>query len=61
MELDGITRINVKINNNSKETEIAGLSPNITKEAEEKLIEKISVLQKDDILILSGSIPESTE
>ena len=61
VELDGITRINVKINNNSKETEIAGLSPNITKEAEEKLIEKISKLQKDDILILSGSIPESIE
>ncbi|MCP1225386.1 1-phosphofructokinase [Sebaldella sp. S0638] len=61
VELDGITRINVKINNSSKETEIAGLSPNITKEAEEKLIEKISGLQKDDILILSGSIPESIE
>ena len=61
VELNGITRINVKINNNSKETEIAGLSPKITKEAEEKLIEKISKLQKDDILILSGSIPESIE
>ncbi len=61
VELDGITRINVKINNNSKETEIAGLSPKITKEAEEKLIEKISNLQKDDILILSGSIPGSIE
>ena len=61
VELDGITRINVKINNNSKETEIAGLSPEITKEAEEKLIEKISKLQKDDILILSGSIPGSIE
>ena len=61
VELDGITRINVKINNNSKETEIAGLSPKITKEAEEKLIEKISKLQKDDILILSGSIPGSIE
>ena len=61
VELDGITRINVKINNNSKETEIAGLSPKISKEAEEKLIEKISKLQKDDILILSGSIPESIE
>ena len=61
VELDGITRINVKINNNSKETEIAGLSPKITKEAEGKLIEKISKLQKDDILILSGSIPGSIE
>ena len=61
VSLDGITRINVKINNNSKETEIAGLSPKITKEAEEKLIEKISKLQKDDILILSGSIPGSIE
>ncbi len=61
VELDGTTRINVKINNNSKETEIAGLSPKITKEAEEKLIEKISKLQKDDILILSGSIPGSIE
>lgn len=61
VELNGITRINVKINNNSKETEIAGLSPKITKEAEEELIGKISKLQKDDILILSGSIPESIE
>jgi 1-phosphofructokinase len=61
VELDGITRINVKINNNSKETEIAGLSPQITKEAEEKLIGKIAKLKKEDILILSGSIPESLE
>ena len=61
VELDGITRINVKINNDSKETEIAGLSPKVTKEAENKLIEKISGLQKDDVLILSGSIPESIE
>lgn len=59
--LDGITRINVKINNNSKETEIAGLSPKITKEAEDKLTEKIKSLQSGDILILSGSIPESLE
>ena len=61
VELSGITRINVKINNNSKETEIAGLSPKISKEAEGNLTEKISKLQKDDILILSGSIPESIE
>ena len=59
--LEGITRINVKINNNSKETEIAGLSPKITKEAEDKLTEKIKSLQSGDILILSGSIPESLE
>ena len=61
VELDGITRINVKINNDSKETEIAGLSRKVTKEAENKKKKKISGLQKDDVLILSGSIPESIE
>lgn len=61
VKLEGTTRINVKINNNSKETEIAGLSPEISKKQEDSLLEKLSKLKKDDVLILSGSIPESLE
>lgn len=61
VELEGTTRINVKINNNNKETEIAGLSPEISKVQLDKLLGKFLNLKKGDILILSGSIPESIE
>ena len=59
VELDGNTRINVKINNSGKETEIAGLSPDIIPEAKKLLLEKIKHLKDGDMIILSGSIPKS--
>ena len=59
VSLDGVTRINVKINNNSKETEIAGLSPKISDSKKDELIEKLVKLKDGDTLVLSGSIPNS--
>ncbi len=59
VELEGNTRINVKVNGNDKETELTGLSPEITKEKQKELMEKMSHLKDGDILVLSGSIPES--
>ena len=59
VELEGNTRINVKVNGNDKETELTGLSPEITDKKLKELTEKISHLKDGDILVLSGSIPES--
>ncbi len=59
VELEGNTRINVKVNGNDKETELTGLSPEITEEKQKELMEKMSHLKDGDILVLSGSIPES--
>ena len=59
VELEGNTRINVKINGNDKETELTGVSPEITNEKLQELIGKISNLKDGDILVLSGSIPSS--
>ncbi len=59
VELEGNTRINVKVNANNEETELTGVSPDITKGKLEELIEKISKLKDGDILVLSGSILSS--
>lgn len=55
---EGDTRINVKLRA-KEETEINGRGPNITESDLEKLYEKLSSLNKDDILVISGSIPSS--
>lgn len=52
------TRINVKLKHGD-ETEINGLGPAITEEEAQALLDKLSHLKKDDILILSGSVPPS--
>ena len=59
VELDGITRINVKVNGNDKETELTGVSPKITDEKLQELVKKMADLKDGDILVLSGSIPLS--
>ena len=59
VELEGNTRINVKVNGNDKETELTGVSPEITSEKLQELTSKISDLKDGDILVLSGSIPAS--
>ena len=59
VKLDGITRINVKVNGNDKETELTGVSPKITDEKLQELVKKMSDLKDGDILVLSGSIPSS--
>ena len=53
---EGFTRINVKVKED-RETEINGIGPKITEEDMEQLYEKLSHLQPDDVLVLSGSLP----
>ena len=55
---EGISRINVKIKSD-EETEINAQGPKISDEAYDELLTKLDKLQKDDILILAGSIPNS--
>lgn len=55
---NGFSRINIKLKSDS-ETEINGQGPDITKEAVDKLFEKINKLNSDDILVLAGSIPNT--
>lgn len=57
---NGFTRINIKIKS-SEETEINGQGPHISSEKLEKLYEKIESLNKDDILVLAGSIPSTLD
>ena len=52
----GMTRINVKIKA-GQETELNGAGPNIPEAAMQALEAKLDALQKDDVLILAGSIP----
>lgn len=54
----GMTRINVKLKAED-ETEINGMGPEIMPEDVGALFEKLEKLVKDDVLILSGSIPAS--
>lgn len=52
------TRINIKLKHGD-ETEINGLGPAICEEEAAQLLQKLSSLQKGDIVVLSGSIPPS--
>lgn len=56
---DGMTRINVKLNINSSETEINGMGCNIDEESIEKLYHRLDELKKNDFLVLAGSVPKS--
>ncbi|MBA2875945.1 1-phosphofructokinase [Thermaerobacillus caldiproteolyticus] len=58
VKVPGDTRINIKLKD-GKETEINGQGPAILPEHEEALMQKISALSEDDILVLAGSIPSS--
>lgn len=54
------TRINIKINNNGLESEIAGTSPTISKDNMQELLNFLkNNLKEGDILALSGSVPSS--
>jgi len=59
IEVDGDTRINIKMKDNSNESEINGNSPKILSEELEKLKEKLKLLTSKDTLVLSGSVPKS--
>ena len=55
---NGMTRINVKIKA-TQETELNGAGPNISEQAMQALEAKLDNLQKNDVLVLAGSIPAS--
>ena len=57
--LEEETRINIKINNLGVETEIAGKSPFISETLFKDFLNKFSNLKEGDILVLSGSVPDS--
>ncbi|UJF15867.1 1-phosphofructokinase [Jeotgalibaca sp. MA1X17-3] len=52
------TRINVKVKSD-EETEMNGQGPKITLQEQEQFLEKLSPLTSDDVVILSGSKPQS--
>lgn len=56
--ISGDTRINIKLKS-GEETEINGAGPEISNAEAEALIQRLGVLQKGDIVVLSGSIPPS--
>lgn len=58
IEIPGITRINVKINDNDNETEIAGISDDFDEKYLELIYSEVKNFIENDILILSGSIPK---
>jgi 1-phosphofructokinase len=61
VEVEGDTRVNLKIKNGEVETEIAGISPKITDSNLQELFDKLHKIEEDDILVLSGSVPKSLE
>lgn len=56
---EGLTRINVKIQEGGRETEINGQGPRVPAPALERLLAKLDVLGEGDVLVLAGSIPKS--
>ncbi len=58
IDVDGITRINVKIRSN-EETAINGQGPHISDEDVEKLINKLQNIKENDFLVISGAIPKT--
>lgn len=55
---EGMTRINVKVKA-EEEFEINGQGPKIPEQKIEQLLEKTDALGKEDVLVLSGSIPNT--
>lgn len=58
VEVEGNTRINIKLKEASCESEIAGLSPQITEEKIQILFEKLRKITSKDIVVMSGSVPK---
>ncbi|KHF41353.1 1-phosphofructokinase [Halalkalibacter okhensis] len=56
VQVAGDTRINIKIKSES-ESEINGVSPDITDEHLEQLQKQLAVLNEGDALVLAGSVP----
>lgn len=58
IHVDGNTRINVKLRG-EEETAINGQGPHISKEKIEELMSFLDTLGKEDLLVISGTIPSS--
>ena len=56
--VEGVSRINVKLTSVDG-TEINGQGPQITPPKVQELMERLNLLGEGDVLILSGSVPES--
>jgi 1-phosphofructokinase len=54
---EGLSRINVKLRSN-EESEINGMGPNIGEKALSEFMGQLDKLQKGDVLVLAGSIPD---
>lgn len=54
---EGNSRINFKIRSKGKETEINGAGPLIDSNSLDQLFDRFRSLSKDDLVILSGSVP----
>ena len=58
--LEEDTRINIKLKTEKTESEIAGKSPNVPKKKSDELLTFINKnIKENDILVLSGSVPNS--
>lgn len=55
---NGLSRINVKMKSD-EETEINGMGPDIQPENIQELFHQLDQLKKEDILVISGSIPST--
>lgn len=55
---EGVTRINVKVKSDD-EFEINGQGPMIPEDKIQQLYDKLDKLERDDVLVLSGSIPNT--
>lgn len=55
---EGLSRINVKMKSD-EETEINGMGPAIQQEDIDKLFDQLKVLTDQDVLVISGSIPNT--
>lgn len=55
---EGVSRINIKIRNING-TEINGMGPDIPMQKVEQLLERIDSLEREDTLVLAGSIPQT--
>ncbi len=57
----GNSRINVKILEEEKETAINSKGPAVNNKSIEELYQKLDIIKKDDILVLSGSTPKGID
>ena len=57
IELSENTRVNIKLKDRSEETEIAGNAPEISINVQEQLLNEFKKIQRSDIVVLAGSIP----